>query len=654
MSRIIKTGGFVSERLIRLSPVARYGIAILAAEAAAILYLALDPVSDEKIPYLLFYPAVMISAWVGGLWPGVTTVAAAIGADYLWLRPDSIPPDLGGMILFILVGVVMSALNGPWRNAALAIAQSEERLRVTLTSIGDAVITTDDRGIVTHLNTVAEDLTGWTETRAVGRPLQRVFFIINEQTQQQAQNPVARVLKERVTCAVSSNILLVSKSGEKIPIEMSAAPIRAADGRNAGVVMVFRDVTVRRVVERERATLHERERTARRQAEEANRARDEFLAMLSHELRNPLSSILGWTAILKSKDLSAARASHAVEVIERNARVEAQLVESLLDLSRIISGKLKLAMEPLDLSSVLTAAVDSARPTADAKGVILDLQAVAGPIAIIGDSARMQQIFSNLLSNAIKFTPPEGHVRVELSRQGAESLIRVIDDGEGISSEFLPHIFDRFRQADSATDPGYGGLGLGLAIVEELVHAHGGTIAASSLGKGQGSTFTVTLPVSAAVRAANETSTGAAAGVEASVSKLRVLVVDDDTDTRELIGSTLESHGAVVRQASTAGEAVASIQHEQPDVLIADIGMPEEDGYALIRKLRMAEREHQKRHLPAIALTAYASPADREEALNAGYDLHLAKPIQQQELALAVAKAFHDHGRHALYRQTHQ
>jgi signal transduction histidine kinase/ActR/RegA family two-component response regulator len=453
---------------------------------------------------------------------------------------------------------------------------------------------------------------------------------------------------------VSSNILLVSKNGEKIPIEMIAAPIRTAGGRNAGVVMVFRDVTVRRVVERERATLHERERIARRQAEEANRARDEFLAMLSHELRNPLSSILGWTAILKTKDLPAARASHAVEVIERNARVEAQLVESLLDLSRIISGKLKLAMEPLDLSSVLMAAVDSARPTADAKGVILDLQAVAGPIAIIGDSGRMQQILSNLLSNAIKFTPPEGHVRVELARQGAEAQIRVIDDGEGISAELLPHIFDRFRQADSATDPGYGGLGLGLAIVEELVHAHRGTIAASSQGKGQGSTFTVTLPVTAAIRTATETPPGAAAGVEErSVLKLRVLVVDDDTDTRELIGSTLESHGAVVRQASTAGEAVASIQHEQPDVLIADIGMPEEDGYALIRKLRTAEREHQKRHLPAIALTAYASPADREEALNAGYDLHLAKPIQQQELALAVAKAFHDHGRRALYRQTH-
>jgi signal transduction histidine kinase len=293
----------------------------------------------------------------------------------------------------------------------------------------------------------------------------------------------------------ASSTLLVSKDGRKIPIDHSAAPIETKEGRTAGVVAVFRDITVRRIADQERALLQEKESAARRQAEEANRAKDEFLAMLSHELRTPLSSILGWTTILKSKDLPATRVQNALEVIERNAQVEAQLVESLLDLSRITVGKLKVAMEPVDLSSVVTASVDSLRPSADAKGVIFDAKLFAGPIAIIGDIGRLQQIFSNLLSNAIKFTPRDGHVRVHLTRNGSEAQIQIVDDGEGISPEFMPHIFDRFRQADSATARVHGGLGLGLAIVRELVLAHGGTILAHSLGKGCGSTFTVTLPV---------------------------------------------------------------------------------------------------------------------------------------------------------------
>jgi PAS domain S-box-containing protein len=650
MTRAIRTGGFISRRVIHLSPVARYGIAIVAAEAATVLHLVLDPIWHIQLPYIVFYPAVMISAWFGGLRPGALTILSAIAADFFWLRPSvnllaGDPTDIGGILAFITVGVFISTMNEAWRNAALAIAESEERLRVTLTSIADAVITTDEIGIVTHLNTVAEKLTGWTELDAVGRPVEDVFVIINEHNGQQTQNPIERVVTEGVTCALST--VLISKGGRNIPIDDTAAPIKTKDGRTAGVVMVFRDITVRRA-------LNERERLARHQAEEANRAKDEFLAMLSHELRTPLSSILGWSTILKSKDLPLERASHALEVIERNARVEAQLVESLLDLSRISAGKLKLAMEPVDLSSVVMTAVDSLRPTADAKGVTLDAKPFGEPIWINGDSGRLQQVFSNLLSNAIKFTPREGHVQVQSTRRDSEVQIKIVDDGEGISSEFLPHVFGRFRQADSATGRAHGGLGLGLAIVRELVHAHDGTIVANSLGTGRGSTFTVTLPVPAVVQPNIEMPTGQTNAEEPSILKLRVLVVDDDNDARELIGLTLESRGAVVFQASSAREAVEFIRRDRPDVLVADIAMPQEDGYALIRKLRAAEREEQQKHLPAIALTAYASPSDREQALIAGYDQHLAKPVHQRELARAVAKIFNDQRAPALYRRTHQ
>jgi len=622
----------------------------VAAEAAAVLHLAIDPIWDIKLPYIVFYPAVMISAWFGGLRPGVLTILCAIAADFLWLRPsDNLgigdPIDIGPMLVFITVCGFVSTLIEAWRNAALAIAESEERLRVTLTSIADAVITTDEIGIVTHLNAVAEKLSGWTELDAVGQQVEDVFVIINGRTGQQMPNPIERVLREDVTCTLSGNTLLISKDGRKTPIENRAAPIKTNDGRTAGVVMVFRDITVRRA-------LHAKERRARHEAEEANRAKDEFLAMLSHELRTPLSSILGWATILKSGDLPLDKASHALEVIERNARMEAQLVESLLDLSRISAGKLKLAMEPLDLSAVVMAAVDSLRPTADAKGVILDARPFGEPIGINGESARLQQVFSNLLSNAIKFTPREGRVQVQSTRLGSQVQIQIVDDGEGISPEFLPHVFDRFRQADSAAGRARGGLGLGLAIVRELVHAHGGTVVASSPGTDQGSTFTVTLPAPAVVQPNKETATGGTDAEEPSISKLRVLVVDDDNDARELIGLTLESRGAVVLQASSAREAIEFIRRDAPDVLVSDIAMPQEDGYAMIRKLRAAEREQQRKHLPAIALTAYASASDREQAFVAGYDQHLAKPVHQRELTRAIAKIFNDQRASALCRKS--
>jgi signal transduction histidine kinase/ActR/RegA family two-component response regulator len=420
------------------------------------------------------------------------------------------------------------------------------------------------------------------------------------------------------------------KDGSEVPVEIGLSPIDTPDG-----VFVISSVTD--ITERKRAA--EAESQARRAAEEANRTKDEFLAVLSHELRNPLSSIIGWAAILRKGQMPLERMSHAIEVIERNAQTEAQLVESLLDLSRIAAGKMKLDQERIDMSAVMQTVVDSMQPAANAKALTLEAVAEPGPLIVIGDSGRLQQILSNLLTNAVKFTSSGGHVQVRLARIGSKAQIQVTDDGEGINSDFLPYIFDRFRQADGAKGRAHGGLGLGLAIVRELVHAHGGTITAESEGKGHGSRFTVTLPVPAVIPAHIEAATLPARHAEApSISGLRVLVVDDDADARELLGLALDSRGAVVRAASSAAEALECVQREKPEILIADIGMPDEDGYLLIRKLRTLEQQHSDRRLPAIALTAYASAADRTQALSAGYDLHLPKPVGATDLAHAVAK----------------
>jgi PAS domain S-box-containing protein len=382
----------------------------------------------------------------------------------------------------------------------------------------------------------------------------------------------------------------------------------------------------------------QREQVLRQTAEQANRAKDEFLAMVSHELRNPLSAILGWAAILKQGDTPAERVEQAYEVIERNARAEARLVESLLELSRIAAGQLKLDSERVDLPVLLETIIDSVRPAADTKSIKLEMTSPQA-IVLIGDAGRLQQVFSNLLTNAVKFTPPGGHIRISVRRSGSHAQIQVVDNGDGISPDFLPHIFDRFRQAESTTSRKHGGLGLGLAIVHELVQAHGGTVTAESPGRGRGCTFTVILPIPAIIPADIEPASPPLVHKTVfSLSGFRILVVDDDPDARELVGITLESSRAVVQLASSASEALLIISRDRPDVMIADIGMPHEDGYVLIQTLRALERGHSHPRLPAIALTAYASVEDREKLLAAGYDIHLAKPVGPGDLVSAVSR----------------
>jgi PAS domain S-box-containing protein len=388
------------------------------------------------------------------------------------------------------------------------------------------------------------------------------------------------------------------------------------------------------------ARLYEVEQQARRQAEEANRMKDEFLALVSHELRSPLNAILGYAALLRYGGLDAKKVKHSAEVIERSGKAQAQLIDDLLDTARIISGKLRLEVGPVDLVSVIEQAVQTIHPAADAKGISVETNLPSEIGQITGDPARLQQVVWNLLSNAVKFTPQGGRVEALLERIDPHICITVSDTGKGIGPDFLPYVFDRFRQADASSARRYGGLGLGLALVKYLVELHGGTIEAESAGEGHGATFKVTLPVRAVATPLGEAA-GASATVKSSgeLAGVRALVVDDEDDARELIETVLTQYGADVVAVSSAAEAYAQITTTPPqgrlDVVVTDIGMPGEDGYTMIRRVREWEGERGA-HIPAVALTAYGRVEDRVRALNAGFQMHVAKPVEPAELAAVI------------------
>jgi PAS domain S-box-containing protein len=390
----------------------------------------------------------------------------------------------------------------------------------------------------------------------------------------------------------------------------------------------------------EQTRLYEVEKLARRQAEESNRMKDEFLAMVSHELRSPLNAMLGYTRLLRMGSLDAQKIRQAVDVIERGGRVQTQLIDDLLDTARIISGKLRLEVRLVDLAPVIEEAVQTIYPAAKAKGITLttDLNSKVGQIT--GDAERLQQVVWNLLSNAVKFTPAGGHVETRLERVDPHVCITVRDTGKGISPDFLPYIFDRFRQADASSTRRYGGLGLGLSLVKYLVELHGGTIEALSEGEGHGATFKVLLPVPAVSRSISdlESSVPAIESRKAMLAGVRALVVEDEDDARELVKTVIAQYGADVVASRSAAEAFALITTtpERPDVIVTDLSMPDEDGYSLLQRVREWERDHGL-HIPVVALTAYGRSEDRKRALTAGFQMHVAKPVEPDELAVAIA-----------------
>ena len=393
------------------------------------------------------------------------------------------------------------------------------------------------------------------------------------------------------------------------------------------------EVDERKRVERDRVAALERER-------DANRLKDEFLATLSHELRTPMNAVLGWARVLRSTDSDTATRERGLESIERNARAQARLIEDLLEVSRIITGKLRLQVRDIDLAAIVDTAVDIVRPAALAKRLRLDAQIAARPALTAGDPDRLQQVVWNLLSNAIKFTPADGMVTVRLRCQDGY-ILTVQDSGTGIEPRFLPHVFDAFRQADGSATREHGGLGLGLAIAKQLVEAHGGTIQAHSAGKDQGAAFEVFLPsVIEAPRPARTAANAPVAEESVDASLLRgvdVLVVDDDEDARMLLQMTLSRYGAAVTTAASAGEALAAIDRAVPDVVLSDIGMPHEDGYDLLRRLRARPAERGGT-IPAVAVTAYASATDRLSTEAAGYQAHVAKPFEPGDIARLVRR----------------
>ena len=517
----------VAARVAELPATWRYLVALLAAAAAILLRVAFDPVWGIKLPYITLFPAIMLSAWFGGMWAGiVTTIVTGIAAVYFWIEParswkvaDS--SELIGLSVFLFVGIVISVLNEASRRGTMALAASEERER---------------------------------------------------EARQEAE---------------------------------SAA---------------------------------QREQAARADLERANRLKDDFLAVLSHELRTPLTAMLGYAHILNSRELPPDRIKHAVSAIERNALAQTRLVESLLDLSRILAGKLELDLQPLDLAEVVDSAVDAVRPDAETSGVGLEVTPPSSHVMLVADSGRLQQVFWNLLSNAIKFTPKGGRVTVRWEQRDNLAQIEIRDTGQGIAADFLPHVFDRFSQANVHARGSRSGLGLGLALVREMVHAHHGTVSVDSAGEGLGATFVVTLPVGADAWHGQAANSPVSELLDDSLQGLDILIVDDDGDARDLLTLLLDSRGAVTRGAASADEALAAVAERRPEVLVADIRMPGQDGYWLIRKVREAERLRGLDRLPAVAVTADAGHGNRERALAAGYDRHVAKPVDPDELAYAIAR----------------
>ncbi len=421
-----------------------------------------------------------------------------------------------------------------------------------------------------------------------------------------------------------------------------AVPERDERGAISGWIGTATDIDDQKQAEETRARMLAAEQQAREVAEAANRSKDEFLATLSHELRNPLNAIVGWLRMLRSGVLDPDRFERALEAAERNAQVQTKLVEDILDVSRIITGKLHLQFRETSLSAVATAALDTVRPAAEAKAIQLrsNLDPTVGVIS--GDSDRLQQVVWNLLSNAIKFTPPGGWVEVSLRGVSSEAELRVEDSGVGMKASFLPHVFDRFRQADSTTKRKHSGLGLGLALVRHLVELHGGKVTAESAGEGRGSTFTVRLPM---VAAAADSEWPPAPASQAEIPSfdglprlngLRVLFVDDQVDARELVSELLQVYGAEVIAVDSADNAIKAIENSSPDVLVSDIGMPREDGYDLIRKIRARKAENGGR-IPAVAVTGFAGSEHSRRALAEGFQRYLAKPIDPAELIALVA-----------------
>ena len=543
------------------------------------------------------------------------------------------------------------------RRSQKELERSEERLRLLIASVKDyAIFILDLTGHVATWNTGAERLKGYAPHEIIGSHFSRFY---PEEDVRAGKCEMELEGAQRVG-RFEDEGWRIKKDGTRFWANVVITPIHDADGALVGFAKVTRDLSERKRHEEERLSLVRAEesrrvaeenqartqaladslRQARDRAEEATRLKDEFLATVSHELRTPLNAILGWSRMLQAGSLTPEKAARAIDSIVRNATAQNQLIDDLLDVSRIITGQLRLDIDWVDISQIVGAAVDVIRPAADAKGIGLHVLLDPDAGAIKGDAGRLQQVLWNLLTNAVKFTDKGGRIHVTLKRERSAVQIEVADTGKGIAPEFIARVFDRFSQEESSNSRRTGGLGLGLAIVKHLVELHGGTVEVHSDGEGTGTSFIIRIPL-APVRASRPEARVTNAPREdmtfpTELEGLKVLVLDDERDARELVQAVLEEGRAEVTLASSVAEALEAIQKQKPDVIVSDIGIPGEDGFAFMRKLRALPREKGGR-IPAVALTAYARAEDRRNALAAGFQNHITKPIEPQELVLVIA-----------------
>ncbi|WP_445634703.1 histidine kinase [Nostoc sp. DSM 114161] len=518
-----------------------------------------------------------------------------------------------------------------------SLQKSEAKYRRIVDTSYEGIWTIDAQGRTEFVNQRMSQMLGYTAEEMLGRSIFDFMDRRDDIAQKKLEwlNVEGSDLKEgRLRC----------KDGSYLWTLISARAIFNEENEFSGAIAMLTDITDRKRTEEERDRLLEREKLARAEAEAANRIKDEFLAVLSHELRSPLNPILGWAKLLQSRKFSETALQKALSTIERNAKLQAQLIEDLLDVSRILQGKLNLKMMSVNLASTIEAAMETVRLAAEAKTIHIETM-LDPTVGILGDPGRLQQVVWNLLSNAVKFTATGGRVNVQLESIDAHAQITVSDTGKGISQEFLPHVFDYFCQGDNTTTRKFGGLGLGLAIARHLIEMHGGSIWVQSPGEEQGATFTVRLPLlknNATINHQTNADSTTAVSTFFPLMGIQVLIVDDNDDSREFFTFVLEEFGATAIAVASATEALETLGQSKPDILLSDIGMPEMNGYMLVKEIRAFEAQTGTEKMPAIALTAYAAEIDRQEALQAGFQQHLVKPVTPEELLMAISSLIKD------------
>jgi PAS domain S-box-containing protein len=512
---------------------------------------------------------------------------------------------------------------------AQALQQHEAALLAAIVSSSDdAIVSKTLDGIITSWNPAAERMFGWPAAEAIGEPI--TIIIPEDRLDEEAT--VLACLRRGETIDHYESVRR-RKDGVLIPVSLTVSPIRDPRGAVIGASKIARDITERKRVEDDRARALAREQAARTEAERASQVKDEFLATLSHELRTPLTAIMGWVRMLRQGTLDEGAADRALEIVDRNTQALTRLVEDILDISSITMGRFRLESVPVDLAAVVRAAIDSVRHAATAKHIRLDISVEATIRPVLGDAGRLQQVVWNLVANAVKFTPDKGHIEVTLASVGSYAELRVRDNGQGITPEFAPRLFERFTQYDATPTRQHGGLGMGLAIVRHLVELHGGTVGAESPGPGRGATFIVRLPQ---VLADAGSPGGRSDPAPPVLGGIRVLTVEDEPDTRELIAAVLRQAGADVVVAASVDEALGALATSRPDIVLCDIAMPGRDGYDLVREAK--RRPGPLAKVPFVALTAHVQEHERRRSLAEGFSVHVPKPVDPAQLVEVVRR----------------